>query len=93
MKPYEQLALERYDILFSMIKQYPDKAKRYVYLARKLSEKSGIPIPKDYKRWFCKNCNAFLIPGKNCTVRLKNKVRYVTCKECGEIKRFIYASK
>ncbi|VVB75769.1 Ribonuclease P protein component 4 [Candidatus Tiddalikarchaeum anstoanum] len=89
----KELALERINILISMAKKHPEYAKRYVYLIRKLSEKAGIPVPVEYKRWMCKGCNAYLVPGKNCTVRLKNKVRYVTCTECKEVKRFNYAAK
>lgn len=89
----QELALERISILIKMCREYPDYAKRYVYLARKLSEKAGVPIPKEFKRWMCRECSAYLMPGKNCTVRLKNKIRYVTCKECGAVRRFQYAGK
>lgn len=93
MKEYQSIGLERIEILMNLCKKYPDKAKRYVFLARKLSEKIGLPIPRKYKRWICKECNSFLILGKNARVRLKNKVRYVTCTECGKVKRFQYAIK
>ncbi|MFA5303557.1 MAG: ribonuclease P protein component 4 [Candidatus Nanoarchaeia archaeon] len=91
MKEYEQIGLERIEILMKMCKTYPKNAKRYTYLAKKISEKIGLPIPKEYKRWICKGCGEYLIPGKNCLVRLKNKTRYITCKECKTIKRFNYA--
>jgi ribonuclease P protein subunit RPR2 len=90
MKEYEQIGLERIDILMNMCKVYPKNAKRYTYLAKKLSEKIGLPIPKEYKRLICKGCGEYLVPGKNCTVRLKNKVKYITCNECKTIKRFNY---
>lgn len=93
MKEYETIGLERIEILMNMCKTYPKKAKRYTYLAKKISEKIGLPIPRKYKQWICKGCGEYLVPGKNCTVRLSNKIRYVTCKECKSIKRFKYASK
>jgi len=91
MKEYEEIGLERIEILMKMCKIYPSKAKRYTYLAKKISEKIGLPIPKEYKRWICKGCGEYLNPGTNCTVRLKNKTRYITCKGCTTIKRFNYA--
>jgi len=93
MKDYQRIGLERIKILMQMCRKYPDKAKRYTYLAKKLSMKTGLPIPREYKRWICKNCGEYLIPGKNCTVRLKNKLRIVTCKACGKIERFNCANK
>lgn len=91
MKSYQRIGLERIEILMKMCKTYPKKAKRYTFLAKKISEKIGLPIPRIFKRWICKNCGEFLIPGKNCIVRLKNKTRYITCKGCKTKKRTKYA--
>lgn len=91
MKKYQIIGLERIEVLVKMCKKYPDMAKRYTYLAKKISEKIGLPIPRKHKRWICKQCGDYLVPSKNCTIRLKNKIRYVTCKECGKVKRFQYA--
>ena len=44
-----------------------------------------------YSRTIELNCGEFLVPGKNCIVRLKNKTQYITCKECKQIKRRKYA--
>jgi ribonuclease P protein subunit RPR2 len=91
VKDYQVIGLERIKILMRMCREYPDKAKRYTFLAKKISEKIGLPIPREFKRWICKECGEYLIPGRNATVRLKNKIRYVTCKSCGKIKRFQYS--
>jgi len=91
MQEYQKIGLERIEILANMCKKHPEHAKRYTYLMKKLSEKIGLPIPKEYKRWICKRCGEFLIPGRNCTVRLKDKTQYITCKECNTKKRLQYA--
>ncbi len=87
MEEYKKIGLERIEILMKMCKVYPKNAKRYTYLAKKLSEKIGLPIPKEHKKWICKNCGEYLIPGKNCIVRINNNMRYITCLSCKGIKR------
>ena len=62
-------------------------AKRYTYLAKKISEKIGLPIPKEHKKWICKNCGEYLIPGRNCLVRINKGMRRITCSDCRAIKR------
>lgn len=68
----------------------PDLAKRYVYLARKISQRLKIRIPGEYKRRFCKKCNSPLLPGYNCRVRLTGKTVTYYCKDCKNFKRIGY---
>jgi ribonuclease P protein subunit RPR2 len=59
-------------------------AQRYVKLARKIGMKYLVRIPYAYKRNFCKNCLSYMIPGKNCRIRLKKKKITTTCLVCGK---------
>ena len=53
---------------------------RYVELARKISMKNLTPIPKEYKRRFCKYCYHYLLPTVTCRVRIKSSKVIVFCK-------------
>ncbi len=56
--------------------------------ARVLAMKYRIRIPKPYKRYFCRKCNSFFLPGQNVKTRIyRNKV-IVTCENCGAIRRY-----
>ncbi len=65
-------------------------ASRYIYLARKISMRYLVRIPKKFKRRFCKHCYSYLIPGKNCRVRLKKHKIVITCLNCKNIMRYPY---
>ncbi|MFH1066151.1 MAG: ribonuclease P [Nanoarchaeota archaeon] len=65
----------------------PKLAKRYVELARKISTRTNTRLPSSLKRKFCKNCNAYLVPGKNARIRVKNKIMNITCLECKAISK------
>lgn len=65
-------------------------ADRYVEIALKISTKTKTPVPKELKRRYCKNCNVYLVPDKNCRIRLsKGKIVYY-CLECKHFRRFSY---
>lgn len=89
-----RIANERIDILFQLadkeFSRHPERSHRYVELARRISKKYNLRIPRKWRRRFCKNCYKFLKPGYNCRIRLsKGKVHY-KCLECGRIMRFPY---
>ncbi|MBI5072696.1 ribonuclease P, partial [Candidatus Woesearchaeota archaeon] len=66
----------RINYLFSQAEEQrnnPDLGKRYVLLARKLSSKAKVRIPRELKRKFCKHCNAYFIAGANYRVRTTGK--------------------
>ena len=68
-------------------------ANRYVELAIKISMKYNVRIPSHLKRCFCKHCYTYLVPGKNCRVRLRsNRFPHVTitCYTCSKIIRYPY---
>jgi len=95
-KPLEQrkIALERIEILFNEAKTAFDKdpalSDRYVELARKIAMKSKVKIPRELKRRFCKSCCSYLVPSKNCTVRLQRSRVVYTCHICRKHMRFSY---
>ncbi|MBO4763836.1 MAG: ribonuclease P protein component 4 [Candidatus Methanomethylophilaceae archaeon] len=66
----------------------PDRARRYVDLARRIGMKTRVKMPKD--RRYCKRCLAPMMPGVNCTVRLSGHKVVTTCGMCGEIRRTPY---
>ncbi len=78
---------EQADLRFD---EAPELSNRYVYLARKIAMKLKIRIPTSMKRRFCKHCYSFLVPNKNCRVRIrKDKVIY-SCFNCKKFMRFGY---
>lgn len=93
-KPLEQrkIALDRIKQLFKEAKSAKDPklSNRYVELARKIAMKTKVSIPKELKRQFCKHCHSYLIPGKNCTVRLQKSRVICTCHNCKKVMRFSY---
>ena len=93
MNHNKKIGLERIKILFEEaeknLKKHKARSKRYIELARKISTKNKVKIPKLLKRRFCKKCNTYLVPGYNCKVRNhKSRIIY-QCLECGNYKRFV----
>ncbi len=91
------IALERIKILFTeaqkaAVRKKYNFANRYVEIARKISMRYNVRIPKDLKRRYCKYCYSYLIPGVNSTVRLnpKTKTVEVKCLNCGKVMRYPY---
>ena len=91
----KKIALQRIHVLFLQAeKKFAEKkfelSDRYVELARKISMKYLVRIPKEYRRKFCKRCYSYLIPGKNCQIRLTKHKVVKTCLKCGHIMRHPY---
>lgn len=92
------IARDRIQILLGLARtkakgQEPKLARRYVQLAKKISMRTKVRIPKDEKRFLCKECSIPLIPGLNARVRLSAEKRIVTitCLECQHVARHPYA--
>ena len=66
---------------FSNIK---NKTSREIKKIKRLAMKHNISI-KEKRKLFCKKCFA---PYKNPKIRIKNKIKSVTCKECGYVARW-----
>jgi len=91
-KEQKKVAKEHLVELFKQAKKSfaedPKIANRQIKVALNIRNKFKLRLTKDQKSHFCKECHAFLMPGKNCIVRTKNKMMLYHCKECGNIRRF-----
>ena len=92
----KQIAKQRIHLLFQQAEEVrrenPQLASRYVTVARKIAMAAKIRLPPEYKRRICKNCNALLVPGENCRVRVKQRREphvVVTCFACGHQMRVL----
>lgn len=82
-----EIALERIYRLFELAEAefalHPERSKRYVELARKISTRNKAPIPAELKKRFCKKCGAFLVEGKNAEWKEIGPLIEIKCSECG----------
>lgn len=102
MKPtsVKHIAKQRIQILFEQAKQVgktnPQLAVQYIKSARRIAMAAKIRLPVEFKRETCKNCNALLVQGHNCRVRIKQKREphvVVTCLNCGNQTRILLRKK
>lgn len=95
----KKIARKRIKILFESAKaefdRHPKRSHRYVKLAKKIAMKANIRLPKKYNKKTCKKCGNYLVPGKNCKIRISSKGSRIvyTCLDCGKIMRFPYKRK
>ncbi len=102
MKPtsVKQIARQRIQILFGQAKKVgktnPPLAMQYIKSARKIAMAAKTRLPIEFKRETCKNCNALLVQGYNCRVRIKQKREphmAITCLNCGNQTRILLGKK
>jgi ribonuclease P protein subunit RPR2 len=88
------MAAQRIERLFRLAgeacRERPDLADRYVDIARRISMRHRVSIPRELKRNVCKNCCGYLAPGINARVRIDGRNILITCQRCGGIKRYPY---
>jgi ribonuclease P protein subunit RPR2 len=89
---YKKIAEKRIEKLFQLAEEKAisnkfDLANRYVELARKISMRYRVPIPKKYKRRFCKHCYRYLKPGVTSRVRVSSGKLVIYCKNCNKFMR------
>ena len=96
----KQIAKQRIQILFEQAKKVcrtdPKLAMQYVASARKIAMAAKIRLPVEFRRETCKECNALLVQGYNCRVRIKQKREphvVVTCLNCGNQTRIMLSKK
>lgn len=93
------VASERIEILIDQARQMAEKneqlSRRYVSLARKISERTKVRIPSETKRYLCKGCGIALVPGYNAKIRLHaaKSGLVITCLSCGTVKRYPVTAK
>ena len=61
-----------------------DKTPKEVKKIKKLAMSFNLSL-KERKKTFCKKC---LSPYKTQKIRIKNKIKSITCRECGYISRW-----
>jgi ribonuclease P protein subunit RPR2 len=87
------IARQRIAILFVQAERVfatnPQRANRYVELARKIAMKANASLDKKYKRKFCSHCYSFLQPGVNSRVRTRDGKVIVYCKGCKKYTRYL----
>ncbi len=81
---------ELFEQAFRVFAKQKALARRYVALARQVSTRHRIRIPKPYKRFYCRKCDSLLVPGKSSRVRLTRGKVSITCLECGSVRRYGY---
>ena len=93
----KQISLERIYRLFELadyeLKKHPERSKRYVELAGKISSRNKVRIPQTLKKSFCKKCGSFLKEGINSKVRVTKSYLCVTCSECGNVRKISLVKK
>jgi len=87
-----QIASERMAILFKEAERAAGEgetvlSERYASLARSIGMRYNVRLPARLKRRICRNCGAFLVPGKNLRVRLRHGTSVWTCLKCNTAKR------
>ncbi|HIH19309.1 TPA: hypothetical protein HA225_05010 [Candidatus Micrarchaeota archaeon] len=90
------IIFERIDILLSLAEQALKRgeeahARRYVFLARKLSTRHNCRLTPFHKVRFCKCCGLPMVVGINASVRLRKRTRTAEylCG-CGKSAHFKY---
>lgn len=62
-------------------------ANRYVEIARKISMRYLVSIPKEHKIRFCKHCYSYLLPNVNSRVRINDGKIVIYCNNCKKYTR------
>ena len=71
-------------------------ADRYVELARKISMRTRVRMPRYLKIYICRKCKRILRPGLTGIYRVRarpKKALYVKCLRCGYVHRYVYEKK
>jgi RNase P subunit RPR2 len=92
----ERIANERVAILFSMaekcIATEPELSASYVNILEHIMKHYHLKPDSRLKGRICKHCHVVLVPGFNCTVRIRSSSKIVayTCSKCKSDMRILY---
>src|SRR5438128_11017315 len=92
------VATERFQILLDQAKKmaWTDErlSRRYVSLARKISSRTKVKIPRESKMYLCKGCGLALVPGHNAKIRLHAHTTgiVISCLARGSVKRYLVSA-
>jgi ribonuclease P protein subunit RPR2 len=93
------VATERFQILLDQARKMAltdeKLSRRYVSLARKISSRTKVRIPRESKMYLCKGCGLALVPGLNAKIRLHAHTTgiVISCLSCGVVKRYPVSTK
>lgn len=65
------------------------RSRYYVRLARRVAERNRLQLSREFRRFTCDRCDAYLRPGRNARVRLQDGHVVITC-DCGVHARYPY---
>lgn len=90
----KELARERIEILVASALREKDEelAGRQAMLAKKISMRHRVRLPYNVRQLFCKECKAFIVPGRTSRVRIgrsNTRALRLTCAKCGHTYRRI----
>ena len=86
-----EVARERIHRLLELAEDVPlERADRYAALARRISQRHRIRMPRGARARICRGCGGHLRFGSTARVRLTEGVRAVTCLRCGHVYRMPY---
>lgn len=93
-KIQKTIADERIKKLFFMAEKMAlldnfDLSDRYVDIARKISMRNLVPIPREFKRSYCKYCYSYFLPDYTCKIRIRRGKLIIHCNNCKKITRFL----
>lgn len=80
--------LNKINEFFSKAKSDTKNADDYVRKARRFAMKLNTPIPKEFKRKYCKHCYSYFSSG-NYRIRTKNGMVICYCLKCKKYMKFI----
>ena len=91
-KTQKTIARSRINHLFSLAEQNAllnklNLANRYVDLARKISMRYLVPVPREFKRCFCKHCYQYMLPNVTCRIRIHRGKLIIYCNNCKRCNR------
>jgi len=90
-----RIAEERIDRLAEFARQLAragddERAREAVRLARRIAERHRCGLPREFDRFTCDACDAYLLPGRNARVRLREGSHVVIRCDCGATERYPY---
>ncbi|MGP6239564.1 hypothetical protein ACNF40_03990 [Cuniculiplasma sp. SKW4] len=88
-KEKQSLAMERIEYLYESLNKVDEKNMIIrINLMENLGKRADLPIPKEIKRSYCKNCKRLY--DKKTRIRLKSGNLIITCGNCGNVRRLRY---
>lgn len=90
----KKIALSRierlFDLAINMLSERPDLSQRYIEIARRISMRTRVRIPREKRMLICRHCKRLIFPGVSSRVRLQHRREphiVITCLYCGKYMR------